>query len=1599
MKKRVTIIFLTLLFTILAFGKVDLYAEITDEGTQLEETTLSEPASGTEETKEEPEEAPQEKIEEVEETEEEKETEKEEEPVDQEESKEEEITKDEKAEEKTEEKPEGEIDTEEKVEGDEKTETEGEEKAEDSEEAKDPEKAEEKTEGEIEELEIGTIIDPENLQSPDSDTNYDKEFTVSNFAELKDAIINAEVGEKTKIIITASFDITETLTIEAGKDITLTSLDEKSMDEPWEKIEQPKDYAEEGEKKQREIIEKAKKRGDDAIEAAEADVYRTPKKIAYPSDSLAKEANFIYTYDFDKKSIVLSRTNGLGIMFEILGKLKLGDKRNSINFEGTKDVIRRPYSNENEMTGDDHPFFNVKSGGELELNNGIIANSVINNNSSGSNAPIVLEAGSAFVMNGGRITSNSAPVDANSAGAVYVNPGAEFIMKNGMIDHNEGSAGAIFLGKISGASEEISDNSKSDARVKIEGGYIVSNRTVSEKIFSNNKNYPKSGGEPLAGGIVVFPGATLNIKDGIVANNLSFSGNQLGSAGGILISDLYFDDANNNPYEEWAKTKKIEYSKHLLKKKAEANFKGGLLYKNSSLWTGGGIFIDSEKVNLERLMILNNNAFRFGGGVYYSFPPRVNNLEKMLITDNNASIKYMNKRQELILKQEDGYYGGPAAGAGLWNCPTGYIHIGDGHSLYIYNNKAEGKGDDISFAKRAFRFFLNGDETLKTQNYDEYIKKYDIAGNFYSHISPVTEKGNFIKFFNDDRKNGIIPDRMSYTRDYVYLRAIYSDELIKEAWSNSGVFILDNTASYGAGIGSNANLRTNNDKGDVNFKFKKHWDESISEDEYKDKAIHLDIYIVPEYVYDVYGYEGKPYKIDENYVKSQYAFCNNIYKYGEVVLNSKNNWETNFAIYRDKIYSDLPVDNGLPFTPQELAAKGLKYMVIERESGYATTIEEKYKEEKNGRIEISRELSVDYDDIDKLGNPDYYLYYVDEFGHAHYLTKAEKEGEGIKGIFSHPMLNQDISGIKFYGKDRNYVEETERYTKKIKEKEEEGDIEYADYYRLLRDLKGYKSGDSAYAFFLKKDKDGLKLYVPYLFIQNWDDDGYSGFEYKTLDNSKEKVVKTYEVDVTNRPYKEAKIKKTWDMLTKDGTYETYDANRSDHFSMGSRIPSQVKFYLLKNGERIILDYVRDEQGRVNPIYKTVTITKNDNWIGTVQGLDPFLLQTGAYSVEEEPIEGYKSSYKIIKGEDKDQLTKLRFRLYVPSEYRLIEGYDKGEKDYKQSVPFKDYFNEYFGDIKINLLIDGKIENTKTIKWVKNVNDLTDYGMGVIVYYSLDSDDILFGFDGEEITVYTKGRNVRVKYYNSMDNAAGLTDYNIYLEKDKYGGYTMYSPNLLKEGKFYQMLQITEKDRNSGYIYPLIKEFKAAPYEESIYTFEATNTELPPPPEEPKTYVTVSKVWEALGETQAIRVQLYVNGEATGKYLTLSEANGWTATFYDLDEYDFMGNRYTYTVREVGDENGLYKIGDREFEVSYAGNMDRGFTITNKEIPPEEQPEEPEEPDEPEPEEPEEPDEPEDEGGGENIIPKTGVKTDAKSIYLSLILLIALAVLKKKKYSK
>lgn len=187
-----------------------------------------------------------------------------------------------------------------------------------------------------------------------------------------------------------------------------------------------------------------------------------------------------------------------------------------------------------------------------------------------------------------------------------------------------------------------------------------------------------------------------------------------------------------------------------------------------------------------------------------------------------------------------------------------------------------------------------------------------------------------------------------------------------------------------------------------------------------------------------------------------------------------------------------------------------------------------------------------------------------------------------------------------------------------------------------------------------------------------------------------------------------------------------------------------------------------------------------------------------------------------------------------------------------------------------------------------------------------------------------------------------------------------------------------------------------------FVWEATNTEKPEiPPEYPKDHpknvkvkITVNKVWKVLkgGETPSIQVELYANGEATGKIITLGADGSWSASFEDLPSKDANGKEIIYTVREIGESNELTKIDDRTFEVIYTGNLKDGFTIINKEIPPDD--EKPKDKKEPKKHKPND-EEGRDRTPKKNRIPKTGVNEDLGAIYFAFVLLLGLVFIKKR----
>lgn len=138
----------------------------------------------------------------------------------------------------------------------------------------------------------------------------------------------------------------------------------------------------------------------------------------------------------------------------------------------------------------------------------------------------------------------------------------------------------------------------------------------------------------------------------------------------------------------------------------------------------------------------------------------------------------------------------------------------------------------------------------------------------------------------------------------------------------------------------------------------------------------------------------------------------------------------------------------------------------------------------------------------------------------------------------------------------------------------------------------------------------------------------------------------------------------------------------------------------------------------------------------------------------------------------------------------------------------------------------------------------------------------------------------------------------------------------------------------------VKEVDVEGYESSVTGsqeegFTITNTEKP---KEPSTReIAVQKIWDLIGDAKPvdrIEVELYRDGNPTGNTLVLNEENNWSGVFSDLEvaSEDDPSKEFVYTVQEIGEQQGQIQLGETTFEVTYAGDMDQGLTITNKETP-------------------------------------------------------------------
>ncbi|MEI3413231.1 MAG: Cna B-type domain-containing protein [Blautia sp.] len=83
--------------------------------------------------------------------------------------------------------------------------------------------------------------------------------------------------------------------------------------------------------------------------------------------------------------------------------------------------------------------------------------------------------------------------------------------------------------------------------------------------------------------------------------------------------------------------------------------------------------------------------------------------------------------------------------------------------------------------------------------------------------------------------------------------------------------------------------------------------------------------------------------------------------------------------------------------------------------------------------------------------------------------------------------------------------------------------------------------------------------------------------------------------------------------------------------------------------------------------------------------------------------------------------------------------------------------------------------------------------------------------------------------------------------------------------------------------------------------------------------------------EGVEVELYANGNPTGKKVTLDKANQWTYTWEDLEE-KANGRKITYSVKETGETNGEVTFDGAKYTVAYADDQNGHITVTNTHIP-------------------------------------------------------------------
>lgn len=403
---------------------------------------------------------------------------------------------------------------------------------------------------------------------------------------------------------------------------------------------------------------------------------------------------------------------------------------------------------------------------------------------------IYVDRGATFEMSGGIIEEMNA-YDAWYTAPVFVSAGATFNLAGGVIRNNKNDWEGKGPSGAGGVLLFVWNENDPIATMQMTGGKIIKNSAIN------------------GGGVYMTGRTKFHMSGGLIAENEAFDG----SGGGVCVSARSGVDHPNE---------------------TEFRMTGGAI-RNNTARNGGGIYVNSDQVFLESGDIEGNVAqpsegavwSGHGGGVYVSEVPRVLTIGKTIVTENKAVAS-------------SGTLSTSGMGGGLWACPTGSINLNVTNGIAVFNNKATGKhtaGDDIvkvahdgSLTRGSITVpdrMLGGGQIL-------WYRDGAVESGTVGHASTTMPR-----FSPDQPGNPVSIEKVS---DNLAVKGLTTQTAIDRAYEEATLFIRNNTAAHGGGIGTNGDIAMPNfETPDWTLKVKKVWDPGIEGAKKDDVEIFLSI--------------------------------------------------------------------------------------------------------------------------------------------------------------------------------------------------------------------------------------------------------------------------------------------------------------------------------------------------------------------------------------------------------------------------------------------------------------------------------------------------------------------------------------------------------------------------------------------------------------------------------------------------------------------------------------------------------------------------------------------------------------------------------------